>query len=790
MRQRAGQPGAFLRFSLAACMLVTAAATPAAGIPADPVPGPISGRVTDETTGAPIAGVTIEFKRSDHDETDFVGVTDAAGNYIASGWTVGTYHARTNNGSGYLDELYGGLPCAFPSALPVWTCDWAASTSIVLTQAPVTSIDFVLGRGGRITGMVTDAATRAPLAGVRVGIDLVRDVPPAFGLAQTTTDPAGAYLLTGLPSGSFVASTSNDQGYVNEIYDGCRHHRECQGAPIAVTAGATTSGIDFALDEGGRVAGRVSNAAGESLVGVGIGLRRSGGEAAGSSNSDASGAWEVDGLSPGTYFAVSQNNDEVIKQGYIDEIFNDLVWRPGRDVAEGQPIVVRGGAATTGVDFVLEPGGEIRGVVTDAGTGAPIEARIWIQGDSSGRWTSRTDGSGSYVIRGLPSGAYQVRVGTAGYVEELFEDVPCPSVQQQCPGGTAVSVSPGSFVTVDFALSAGGEIAGVVTQASSGSPINLHSVRIIATDGQPVRETVTGPDGSYSAKGLASGTYYVRTGREEGTWYVLRPGLFLEELFDDQPCLGSCPITNGTPVTVTAGTRATGVDFVLSTGGRIKGQVTDATTGSRLEGIDVEVFDVNGNPVASPSSLVPDGYSTRPLPPGTYFARTVGAGPYEDWLYGSGPCPDGNCTVTDGTPITVTAGSATQVDFALRRPTALHTIAPCRVLDTRDPDLGGPDPLAAGSRRTLAMATAACGIPDSARAVAANVTVVQPAATGHLRLFRPDAGTPAASTANYSAGLARATNAVIEVSYGQFTAFVGQPSGTVHVIIDATGYFE
>jgi hypothetical protein len=84
-----------------------------------------------------------------------------------------------------------------------------------------------------------------------------------------------------------------------------------------------------------------------------------------------------------------------------------------------------------------------------------------------------------------------------------------------------------------------------------------------------------------------------------------------------------------------------------------------------------------------------------------------------------------------------------------------------------------------------------CGIPPEATAVALNVTVTAPTSQGHLRLFPDGSPPPLASVNNYSPGQTRANNAVIPLgTSGSLDVFVGQASGTVHVIVDVSGYFR
>jgi uncharacterized delta-60 repeat protein len=121
-----------------------------------------------------------------------------------------------------------------------------------------------------------------------------------------------------------------------------------------------------------------------------------------------------------------------------------------------------------------------------------------------------------------------------------------------------------------------------------------------------------------------------------------------------------------------------------------------------------------------------------------------------------------------------------------------YTLAPCRVVDTRGlgAPIGGPA-LEGQETRTLAVA-GECGIPATAKAIAVNATVVQPGASGNLRLFPAGETVPGTSTVNYAAGQVRANNAIVELGEQRsIAAFVGQPPGTsVHLVLDVTGYFQ
>jgi hypothetical protein len=122
--------------------------------------------------------------------------------------------------------------------------------------------------------------------------------------------------------------------------------------------------------------------------------------------------------------------------------------------------------------------------------------------------------------------------------------------------------------------------------------------------------------------------------------------------------------------------------------------------------------------------------------------------------------------------------------------TAYHTLTPCRVVDTRGPPgaFGGPA-LQPNGIRSFVLA-GQCGISPAARSVTANLTVTQPNAAGYLTAFAAGGAPPPASSLNFSAGQTRANNGVLQLGAGGAISVQSGTSGTVHFILDVTGYFE
>lgn len=127
-------------------------------------------------------------------------------------------------------------------------------------------------------------------------------------------------------------------------------------------------------------------------------------------------------------------------------------------------------------------------------------------------------------------------------------------------------------------------------------------------------------------------------------------------------------------------------------------------------------------------------------------------------------------------------------------PLSLHTLAPCRLADTRRPDgpSGGP-PLGADTTRSFPVASV-CGVPPSARAVAVSVKGVGSTDAGDFRIGRSGEPPPPASVVNFRPGRTPSSNAIVPLGAdGALAVTCDMPagsSGSVHLVLDVTGWFE
>ncbi len=258
------------------------------------------------------------------------------------------------------------------------------------------------------------------------------------------------------------------------------------------------------------------------------------------------------------------------------------------------------------------------------------------------------------------------------------------------------------------------------------------------------------------------------------------------------------------PAAAGAGTRE-GIFFAVQTNGfpDVTQQLWK-TDGSVLGTVLLHDFKANGEGARISSLATANG---RLL-----MSVSEGVSPFAQSLWTSDGTPDGTFPVQQGAGsagpgfpyrgITLFAGTdpwAGTEPWAIDgaafaapvRAATLSLVTPCRVLDTRLANgfLGGPA-VPANAPRVFPVG-GVCGIPWTARAIAANVTVTGATSDGLLRIHASDIGAPDATVSNFRSGQTRANNATIQLGAdGEFTVRYEASGGTTHVIVDVVGFYE
>jgi thermitase len=320
------------------------------------LPGSITGSVIDAKSGLPIVGAAV----TDGTRTT---ITDLAGEYTIADVPPGTYRVTASK-NGYESA----------SLLATVVSGGNALADFSLTEVSVTS---------SITGSVTDAKNRSPIAGATV----------TDGTRTTTTDALGKYAIANVPSPRAYKVTASKEGY------------QSSSLWVIVISGRTTV-ANLSLTGGvlpGSITGSVTDAEnGSPIAGATVtdGTR--------TVTTDALGKYAITNVPSGAYQVIAS------KEGYQSSSMTV-------NVLSGNSAV-----ANLSLTEVVLPG-SITGSVTDAENGAPIVGAIV----SDGTRTVTTDASGKYTIADVPPSTYQVAASKSGYESSA-------STVTVVSGGTAV----------------------------------------------------------------------------------------------------------------------------------------------------------------------------------------------------------------------------------------------------------------------------------------------------------------------------------------------------------------
>jgi Carboxypeptidase regulatory-like domain len=587
--------------------------------------GEIVGIVTDASTHAPVEAVEVTVYDSEGNVVEG-SVTGVKGKYRVVGLAAGSYRVGFEAGSGYRAQFYNGRGSLA-----------SADAVNVMSGETAGGIDAALQPSGQVSGTVTDASTGAALE--QVGVTVYNGEGNAVG--SGTTDASGKYAVTGLAAGSYkVEFDGRSLNYLSQFYND-RASLESADA-ISLAAGQTVGGVDAALQSGGRVSGTVSNASTHAGVeGVEVTVYDSSNRPVGMTTTDARGNYTVPQLVGGAYRVGFEVEGNYLAQYYSGET----------SLNTANTITVGLGQSVSGVDAVLQPGGQLRGSVTDASTHAAVPGAGVTVYDTAGDVVSSavTATGGEYTVSGLATGSYRVEfdAGRAGnYLSQAYSEKASIDV------GDMVSVTAGQAVTgVDAALRSGGEVSGTVTNASTHAPLQHVLVSVYDSEGNAVGSDTTDASGNYAVSGLAPESY--RIGFEAGA-----KGNYVAQFYS-----GKASLESADPISVAAGQSLSGIDVALQPGGQMSGTVTEASTGAALEQVGVTVYDGKGSSVGSGITDASGSYTVSRLPPGSY---RVGFDPpssdnYLPQFY------NGKMSLESADPVVVTAGhTANGIDAALQ----------------------------------------------------------------------------------------------------------------------------
>jgi len=373
-----------------------------------------------------------------------------------------------------------------------------------------------------VSGRVTDG--EKGLGGVIVVVfanDPQRRNLPA---ARTRTDSEGAYHLTGLQPGRYYVAPSAPTYVLRDMPD------FQPGRPLNLSAGDAVDGVDFRLDPGGVITGKVTDADGNPVVGETVNV-----VSAEQSQqpravlrmpfdprelqTDDRGVYRVYGLRPGRYH-VSVGQAEGGGGVRTRRAFSRTFHPDATEQAQARVVEVRGGGEAEDVDIKLGKRLQtykVSGRFVSAETGRPVGGVTFSVGlvinqrdrpRVGGTYMdgSQSDARGEFQTIGLTPGTYTVLTANDGSTD-LYAEPTQFEVTDADVSGVVVRLRQAASVSgvVQFEGAVDRQTAARLYREMMVYGNLEPSARVWSPMASFVRPQPVGQDGTFTVRGLAPG---------------------------------------------------------------------------------------------------------------------------------------------------------------------------------------------------------------------------------------------------------------------------------------------
>lgn len=392
-------------------------------------------------------------------------------------------------------------------------------------------LELLVADGGIVTGRVIDAETGRGISGAVLNgapdSSNFTSTPPAAIRIAEPTGPDGAYRLAGLGDSKYTVYIVSVPGYPT--------NQQQNRVNVVVDPGRHIDNVDFPLNRGLRIAGRVLDADGKPVPDAAVFGRSDNWESRDNGKSRADGRFELTGFSFSDAYVWAEH------KGMITDV-------------EG-PLRLHEAPAT---DLLLKlkdvRNCVIAGDVVDA-SGRPLaKVNVWINATGRKHMSMpghTTDEDGKFEVADLPPGTYTVRCSTPG------------GFMQGGDYGEAITLKDGERregVRIILNLVEGLSITGRVT-GQGGNPLQGVGINGWSqTNGGRSVYANSDKDGTFTLSGLVEGPYHLDFQRHGYSRVVL----------DD----------------IEAGTRDLEVELTGSS--TLRGRIVDAETGDPIQEFEVQ----------------------------------------------------------------------------------------------------------------------------------------------------------------------------------------------------------
>jgi hypothetical protein len=496
----------------------------------------------------------------------------------------------------------------------------------VTVGANTTGIDAHLANAAAIQGTVKSAATGHGVNGATVAA-----YRNGHYVQSGYTDASGKYTIKGLLAGTYQVCVSGQSvysgapatGFLGSCVGGVEFDNYAvpsAASKITLSNGQLKTGKNITLKTGAAITGKVTSPSGAAVSFVSVyAYNRSNGRTL-YGYTQTNGTYTIKSL-PGAAkgYTVCFNPGFGQSQGatgFLPRCYKNAAWTAGSIYpSTATKVSVSLGHTHAGVSSSLPAAGAISGRITDAGNGKPIPSLGVEILSSSGKFVgyATTNSQGNYTAKGLGAAsgdrvcAYPNSISqTTQYNGKCWKNVAWNG-RSLPKGTTGVSVNLGKIHTgISLKLSKTtikvGSIAGTITEAAGGQPLQNAEVDVYTAGGSFAGGATTASDGAYSIDGLrANSTGYVVCAKASTSTFSTTPtpdpGGWAARCYQTAAWNGANVPAGATKVPLSAGQHKTGVNIALLVGGEISGSLFVGGGPATASGVQVYLFTTGGKEI-------------------------------------------------------------------------------------------------------------------------------------------------------------------------------------------------
>lgn len=297
-----------------------------------------------------------------------------------------------------------------------------------------------------VSGRVTIHGKGAP--GIVVAVRVSDYTQPFVVSFKATTDADGNYRVNGLSAANYLVAPVAPAYVLPDLIAAY-----ARGKSLLLAEGEDVQNVDFSLERGGVIAGKVTDAEGRPVVEERLTLLPADqnkpnaqvyGPFSAGAQTDDRGVYRIYGLVPGQYKIFAGRNDDGYYPASNSRIAYERTFYPDTtELAKAKVIEVTEGSEVTNVDITIArtiPAFAATGKLVDGETGQPVSGlriglRRLVNNDNAGVNTwAVANSQGDFRLENITPGKYAAMVLPLPGVETRAESAPFEVVDQDVTG--------------------------------------------------------------------------------------------------------------------------------------------------------------------------------------------------------------------------------------------------------------------------------------------------------------------------------------------------------------------